>query len=187
MPKSGTDTFRNTCDWEAFVADVGTAFPTASTAVPITGDDAFTSIGYCQDDPSLGIDLETVTIECSNACAPVAVSLVKRTITVDLDQGQFTKLTFEHFWGGGAWATSGSGERFTPASLAPVEKAMIFQLVGADGRKLRLLGPRVGITPNGSLEFPTNDIAKMPVQATVLAPDSGADFYFDSSTALSAA
>ena len=170
---------------EVYFGAVNETFSNASTAVD-TGD--WTSIGVVQDDPTLGLDIEKAVIRASNVTGPVREPLFGRTFSWQLDQAQWTKKSIENYFGGGTWATSGSGEMWTAGSLASVEAAMLW--VGIDqgtGLQIRIGHKRVSITPAGDIAFGTEDLIKLPVNVTALAPDTGADIYIWASTALSAA
>ncbi len=185
MPKASTATVVAPCTAEMYVAPVGTAFPTASTAVAAP----WTSIGYYKSDPTLGVEIDNTDVTASNACSPVRSLITSRTFSWEIEQAQFTKLTIEHFFGAGTWAASGTGERWTPnAALAAVEKAFLFDMIDPLGsRTLRILHPRVAFLPSGDIEWVVDDLVVMPVTATALAPASGAEIFIDASPALVAA
>lgn len=183
MAKTPTDVFVQTCAWEVYVGAVGETFSNASTAID-TGD--FTSLGVVQDDPTLAIDITRVKVQASNICGTVLEVLTDRSFSWKFDQAQFSKLTFENFFGAGSWATSGSGERWTPGTLAAVEKSLVFATTGSNGQSLRIMHPRVSITPDGNITWRTDNAVKLPIQITSLTPDSGSDIYIDANAALAA-
>lgn len=187
MPKTASTSLVLTCAWEVFFADIGTAFPTASTTVPLTGDDPWTSIGIVQDDPTMNADITKIIVEASNACDPIAEILKKRVFSWDFDQAQMTKLTIENYFGAGTWATSGSGQRWTPDTLSSTEKAMLFEGTGHNDQVIRILHSRVSVAPKASIPWTTDDAVTLPITATVLEPDSGAAIYIDANPTLSAA
>lgn len=183
MPKNALTTRVAPCTTEIYVAPVGTALPTASAAIPAP----WTSVGIWNEDPTLGLEVDKETLLAPNSCAPVRTIVKSRTFTWNIVHAQWTKLSVEHYFGSGTWAASGAGERWTPAAaLAVVEKALIFQMI--DGaQELRVLCPRVGFAPNGDIEFTTETLIGLPVEATVLAPTTGAEIFIDANAALLAA
>jgi hypothetical protein len=183
MPKLPEAALVTPCTWEAYVAPISTAIPAADEAIAAP----WTSIGLVKEDPTLGLEVSTEKLTASNACSPIKVIVTDREMSWELDQAQFTKLTVEQFFGSGVWAASGDGERFTPAAgLTVVEKALIFEMVDGE-QTVRVAHPRVAFTPNGSIEFSTEDIITLPVTATVLAVSGGSEFFIDANPAFAVA
>lgn len=182
MPKNANYTFVSPCTAEIYTAPVGTSLPTASTAIPAP----FTSIGMWSEDPTLGLNVDSEDLRVPNSCAPVRTVVKAKDFSWQINQAQWTKMTVEHYFGAGTWATSGTGERWTPGTPGAVEKALIFQMV--DGtRELRILCPRVGFLPNGDIDWSSESLVALPVKATVLAPASGAELFIDAVPVLAAA
>jgi hypothetical protein len=188
MPKNSATTRVAACTTEIFVAPLGTALPTASTAIAAP----WTSVGIWNEDPTLGLEVDKENLKAPNSCATVRTIIKSREFTWQIVHAQWTKLSVEHYFGAGTWAASGTGERWTPAAaLSVVEKALIFQMfdtIAGVTQELRILCPRVGFSPNGDIEFSSEELIGLPVEATVLAPaGGGAEIFIDANAALLAA
>lgn len=175
MPKSSAETLLNSCTWTLWTAPVGTAF----TALPTVPAAPWVDIGIIQEDPSVERSLEETLIEASNQCAAVRKAIASQEITFGFDLAQWTQATLEKYWGpgtvaGNVWSQS------TP--LAYVETALMLELV--DGTKtIRFRVPRASWGPDGEVDFPTDDLATMPVKVTALAPTVGSIISTEKNTA----
>lgn len=182
MPKNSSAVIVNQCTWEVYVAPLASTFVDADD--PIVA--PFASLGIVSSDPTIGIDDTEYKITASNACATIRSGVSERVITWKFELAQWTKATVEAFFGVGTWVASGTGERWTPTSLASVEKALLFAVV--DGAQtIRIGHGRVVFTADGDITWSTEDSVNLPVKATVLLPATGNATFIDANPALTAA
>jgi hypothetical protein len=96
-------------------------------------------------------------------------------------------LTVENYFGPGAWATSGTGKEWTPATRTAVEKALLMEVTDAGGKRLRILHPKVSLLPSKSIAVSVGKSMRLPIKATALVPDTGSVVKLQALVALAAA